>query len=111
MQPDSNTTLPLFVYGSLIDPVHCAQVLGYFADAVPAVLYDFERGHSRHWYVRRREGARTDGLLLANLNARDYATLDLYEEVPTLYQRAQVEVAVRDGQTVRCWIYLPTDWA
>jgi hypothetical protein len=43
MQPDSNTTLPLFVYGSLIDPVHCAKVLARFAAAVPAVLYEYER--------------------------------------------------------------------
>jgi len=110
MQPDPNTTLPLFVYGSLIDPVHCAEVLGRFAAAVPAVLYEYERGHSRHWYIRRRDGAETHGLLLANLDARDYANLDRYEEVPTLYTRAQVEVTGRDGALIRCWIYLPTDW-
>jgi gamma-glutamylcyclotransferase (GGCT)/AIG2-like uncharacterized protein YtfP len=110
MQPDSNTPLPLFVYGSLIDPVHCAEVLGRFADAVPAVLDQYERGHSRHWYIRRRDGAETHGLLLANLEARDYAILDQYEEVPMLYTRAQVDVTRQDGAVIRCWVYLPTDW-
>jgi gamma-glutamylcyclotransferase (GGCT)/AIG2-like uncharacterized protein YtfP len=110
MQPDPNTSLPLFVYGSLIDPVHCAEVLGRFVDAVPAVLGHYERGCSRHWYIRRRQGAETHGLLLANLDAHDYAVLDRYEEVPTLYTRAQVEVTRQDGAVIRCWVYLPTDW-
>lgn len=110
MQHDPNATLPLFVYGSLIDPVHRAEVLGHFVDAVPAVLHDHERGHSQFWYVRRREGAETRGLLLANLDARDYAILDRYEEVPTLYRRGQVEVTASDGAIIRCWVYLPADW-
>jgi hypothetical protein len=110
MQPDPNTPLPLFVYGSLIDPVHCAEVLGRFVDAVPAVLGHYERGRSRHWYIRRRQGAETHGLLLANLDAHDYAVLDRYEEVPTLYTRTQVEVTRQDGAVIRCWVYFPTDW-
>jgi gamma-glutamylcyclotransferase (GGCT)/AIG2-like uncharacterized protein YtfP len=111
MQHDPNATIPLFVYGSLIDPVHRAEVLGRLADAVPAVLHEYERGHSRHWYIRRREGAETYGLLLVNLDARDYAILDRYEEVPTLYTRAKVEVTMRDGAPISCWVYLPIDWA
>jgi hypothetical protein len=43
MQPDPNTTLPLFVYESLIDPVHCAKVLARFAASVPAVLNEYVR--------------------------------------------------------------------
>ena len=110
MQQDPNATLPLFVYGSLIDPVHRAEVLGHPADAVPAVLREYERGHSRYWYIRRREGAEIYGLLLVSLDERDYAILDRYEEVPALYTRAQVEVTMQDGTLIRCWIYLPTDW-
>jgi gamma-glutamylcyclotransferase (GGCT)/AIG2-like uncharacterized protein YtfP len=103
--------LALFVYGSLIDPAHRVEVLGHAADGMPATLHGFERRRSLHWYVRRCEGARTDGFLLTNLDAHDYATLDAYEEVPTLYTREQIEVTDSDGATVRCWIYLPTAWA
>ena len=100
--------LPLFVYGSLIDPVHRAEVLGHPAEGVPAILHGFERGRSRYWFIRRREGVQIDGLVLANLDERDYATLDAYEEVPTLYTREQIGVNGSDGALTRCWVYLPT---
>ncbi len=103
--------LPLFVYGSLIDPVHRAEVLGHFADAVPATLHGFERGRSRYWFIRPCDGARLDGFLLTGLDEHDYATLDAYEEVPALYTRDQIEVSARDGALIRCWVYLPTGWA
>lgn len=80
--------LPLFVYGSLIDPVHRAEVLGHFADAVPATLHGFERGRSRYWFIRPCDGARLDGFLLTGLDEHDYATLDAYEEVPALSSAA-----------------------
>jgi hypothetical protein len=107
----SEPMLALFVYGSLIDPAHCAEVLGHAADGIPAILHDFERRRSLHWYVRRCEGASTDGFLLKNLDAHDYATLDAYEEVPMLYTREQIEVTDREGASVLCWVYLPTVWA
>jgi Gamma-glutamyl cyclotransferase, AIG2-like len=103
--------LPLFVYGSLIDPVHRAEVLGHPVDGVPATLHGFERGRSRYWFIRRREGVQIDGLVLANLDERDYATLDAYEEVPTLYTREQIDVVGLEGMIIRCWVYLPTAWA
>ena len=103
--------LALFVYGSLIDPTHRAEVLGHAADGTPVTLHGFERCRSLHWYSRRCARASTDGLLLANLDADDYATLDAYEEVPTLYTREQIEVSDSAGAVVRCWVYLPTDWA
>jgi len=75
VEPDANTKLTLFVYGSLIDPIHRAEVLGHFADGVPAILHDYARGRSLHWYIRRRPGTQTEGLVLTNLDARDLATL------------------------------------
>ena len=36
----ANTMLPLFVYGSLIDPVHRAEVLGHPAEGVPATGWE-----------------------------------------------------------------------
>ncbi len=111
MESESKPTLPLFVYGSLIDPIHRAEVLGHLAAGVPAILQGFVRGRSRHWYVSRREGAETAGLVLTDLDARDFAALDRYEDVPTLYTREQVEVVAMNGALIRCWVYLPTGWA
>ena len=51
------------------------------------------------------------GCCSTDLDSGDYAVLDLYEEVPTLYTREQVEVMGQGGARIRCWVYLPTDWA
>jgi gamma-glutamylcyclotransferase (GGCT)/AIG2-like uncharacterized protein YtfP len=111
MESEIKTTLALFVYGSLIDPVHRAEILGHTAAGIAAVLRGYMRGRSRYWYVLNREGAETEGLLLNDLDAQDLAALDAYEDVPTLYTRELVEAAGADGTSVRCWIYLPTAWA
>jgi cation transport regulator ChaC len=111
MESEADTQLPLFVYGSLIDPIHCAEILGHFADGVPAILHGYARGRSGHWYIRRCAGAQTEGLVLTDLDAHDFATLDCHEEVPTLYTREQIEVAGTGGTLIRCWVYLPTAWA
>ena len=101
----------LFVYGSLIDPINRAEVLGHLADAVPALLHGYARTRSLHWYIRRCAGAQTEGLVLTDLDAHDFATLDRYEEVPTLYTREQIEVVDMGCALIRCWVYLPTAWA
>jgi gamma-glutamylcyclotransferase (GGCT)/AIG2-like uncharacterized protein YtfP len=111
VEPEANTTLLLFVYGSLIDPIHRAEVLGHFADGVPVILYGYARARSGHWYIQRCEGAQTAGLVLTDLEAQDFATLDRYEEVPSLYTREQIEVVDMGGALIRCWVYLPTAWA
>jgi hypothetical protein len=49
--------------------------------------------------------------VLTGLDARDFATLDRYEEVPTLYTREQIEVVGPGDTLIRCWVYLPTAWA
>jgi cation transport regulator ChaC len=101
----------LFVYGSLIDPIHRGEVLDHFVDGVPAILHGYARARSLHWYIHRCAGAQTDGLVLTDLDAHDFATLDRYEDVPTLYTREQVEVVDMGGAPIRCWVYLPTAWA
>jgi hypothetical protein len=111
MKSEAHMELPLFVYGSLIDPDHRVEIIGRAIDGTSATLHDFERGRSLHWYVRRCDGAHTEGLILADLDSGDYAVLDLYEELPTLYTRKQVEVMGQGGARIRCWVYLPTDWA
>jgi gamma-glutamylcyclotransferase (GGCT)/AIG2-like uncharacterized protein YtfP len=99
----------LFVYGSLIDPVHRVEIIGREVEAVPATIKGYERGHRRHFYLRKQDGVETQGFLLVGLTAADFEVLDQYEEVPVLYTRESAEVIDENGATVRCFLYLPTD--
>jgi len=101
----------LFVYGSLIDPAERVALLGRPVDAAPARLPGYQRGQKRYHLVARRAGALTDGAILEGLGPRDFAILDAYEEVPRLYTRERIEVLGADGRPLKCWIYLPTEWA
>lgn len=103
--------LPLFVYGSLIDAEHRAEIIGRPVEALPAALPGYERGKRRYWYIRARHGALVEGAILTELTAADFAALDEYEEVPALYTRERVRVRLRDGPEQECWIYVPTGWA
>jgi gamma-glutamylcyclotransferase (GGCT)/AIG2-like uncharacterized protein YtfP len=104
--PAEETTL--FVYGSLCDAAHRAEIIGRPVAAISAVIHDYERGRAGHFYLRRRPGVVTDGDLLLGLTAQDFATLDRYEDLPRLYRRDKVGVIATDGSRVRCWVYLPT---
>ena len=101
----------LFVYGSLIDPAERMRLLGRPIDAIPARLPGYVRGRKRYYFVAEEPGAVTDGAILESLTARDFTILDAYEEVPTLYTRARIEVVAADARKIKCWIYLPTKWA
>ena len=105
-RPDEATTL--FVYGSLRDPVRRHDIIGRRVDTLPATLDSYEPGHARFFYIRKRPGTSTAGLLLLNLTPQDFEKLDHYEEVPRLYTREKIDVFVRGGHRVRCWVYLPT---
>jgi hypothetical protein len=98
----------LFVYGSLLDPVHREAIIGRRVDTMPAALRDYEPGRARYFYIRRRSGASTTGLLLLNLTPDDFRALDRYEEIPRLYTRDKVKVLDQSGHPLRCWVYLPT---
>jgi gamma-glutamylcyclotransferase (GGCT)/AIG2-like uncharacterized protein YtfP len=102
--------LPLFVYGSLIDPVHRAEIIGRMVEAVPAILEGYERGKRRYWFIRPRAGAATSGAILSDLTGKELAALDKYEEAPTLYTRERVSVTAHNGEDRECWVYLPTGW-
>jgi gamma-glutamylcyclotransferase (GGCT)/AIG2-like uncharacterized protein YtfP len=104
--PDEATSL--FVYGSLVDEGHREEILGRRVDAVAATVRNYERGRGRHFFVRKRLGASTAGLLVLDLSERDFAALDRYEEIPMLYTREKITVELADGNAARCWIYLPT---
>jgi gamma-glutamylcyclotransferase (GGCT)/AIG2-like uncharacterized protein YtfP len=103
---DEDSTL--FVYGSLLAEPHRQQILGRQISAIPATLRGYERKRRRHFFIPARAGSSTIGLMLLNLNARDFRTLDRYEELPTLYTREKVSVEDSAGELRRCWIYLPT---
>jgi len=105
-KPDEATTL--FVYGSLLDPVRREEIIGRRIDIMPATLPDYELGRAHYFYIRKRPGVGTAGLLLLNLTQRDFQALDRYEEIPRLYTREKVEVFDQSGNPVRCWVYLPT---
>jgi gamma-glutamylcyclotransferase (GGCT)/AIG2-like uncharacterized protein YtfP len=104
--PDEATTL--FVYGSLLDPARCEQVIGRRTDIIPATLHDYELGRARYFYIRKHPGISTAGIILLNLTSRDFEMLDRYEEVPRLYRREKINVVDESGNPVRCWVYLPT---
>ncbi len=103
-----NEESSLFVYGSLVDEAHRIEIIGRRVEAVAATLHDYERGRGRHYFIRPRPHAVTDGFLLLDLSAADFATLDEYEEIPTLYTREKVTVELADGIRARCWVYVPT---
>jgi gamma-glutamylcyclotransferase (GGCT)/AIG2-like uncharacterized protein YtfP len=101
----------LFVYGSLMDPAERVRLLARVVEAVPARLPGYQRGQKRYYFVVKRADAVTDGAILEGLGPRDFAILDAYEDVPTLYTRDRIEVLTADGHRIECWIYLPTGWA
>jgi gamma-glutamylcyclotransferase (GGCT)/AIG2-like uncharacterized protein YtfP len=98
----------LFVYGTLLDAAHRTSLLGREVAAAPARLDGYERRCARYFYIVRRAGTETPGLVLSGLGERDFAVLDRYEAVPRLYTRKKIEVADAGGAALRCWVYLPT---
>jgi gamma-glutamylcyclotransferase (GGCT)/AIG2-like uncharacterized protein YtfP len=101
----------LFVYGSLMDPAERLRVLGRAVDAIPARLPGYARDRKQYYFVAKQSDAVTNGAILEGLSAPDLAALDEYEQVPALYTRERIEVVAADGRKIKCWIYLPTDWA
>jgi gamma-glutamylcyclotransferase (GGCT)/AIG2-like uncharacterized protein YtfP len=105
------TTTPapdtLFVYGSLLAEAKRAEILGHGVEVIAARLAGFERRRGRYFYIVPAAGVETAGLAMLHLTDADWHRLDAYEELPTLYTRAEVEVTTSAGM-VRCWVYLPT---
>ena len=98
----------LFVYGTLLDPAFRERLLGHPVGSRPARLDGYRIARGRHFYLAAAPDARADGLLLLDLSADDFATLDRYEEVPHLYTREPAEALAPSGEKLRCWVYMPT---
>jgi hypothetical protein len=107
----NNDSELLFVYGTLMNPAERLRLLGRPIDASPARLPGYARGRKRYYFVATQADAVTDGAILEGLSASDFAILDDYENVPTLYTRERIEVIAADARKIECWIYLPTKWA
>jgi len=93
----------LFVFGTLLDPITRARVLGHPlrpSETVPALIEGCERVQTRgrHYPVLIREpGGVVDGLLLTKLSARERARLKVYEGPE--YQLVRMRVrALRKGE-------------
>ena len=105
--------LPLFVYGTLTDPVLRERVLGRRELAcAPARLANYERVSKPDYpypFVAPSTGGLVDGLALLDLTVADYAILDEYEDVAeATYERVRVEIELlQDGprRTVPAWVY------
>jgi gamma-glutamylcyclotransferase (GGCT)/AIG2-like uncharacterized protein YtfP len=105
-----SSELPLFIYGSLLDPNHRAEIIGRPVAAVAASLHGYERGKRRYWFIRPCGNGTVEGAILTDLTAADIEVLDRYEEVPRLYTRELVTVTLADGSELECQVYLPTGW-
>jgi gamma-glutamylcyclotransferase (GGCT)/AIG2-like uncharacterized protein YtfP len=107
----SSDNATLFVYGTLLNPAERIRLLGRAVDGSAARLSGYARGQKRYFFVARREGAHTEGMLLKELTPRDFEILDEYEGVPRLYKRELVVANDNGGSPIECWVYLPTGWA
>lgn len=100
----------LFVYGSLMRDTERKRLLGRSVGAIPARLDGYRRGQSKYYFVARDSDAETEGAILLDLTERDFQILDEYEDTPRIYTRERISVIGSDGQSIECWIYLPTGW-
>ena len=88
----------LFVYGSLVDPRRLDEVLGtrFLGERLRARLAGYERVTVPTFdypFLIAREGSTVEGVLIRDLDAKQLADLDRYEEVESgLYSRASVDV-------------------
>jgi gamma-glutamylcyclotransferase (GGCT)/AIG2-like uncharacterized protein YtfP len=98
----------LFVYGTLLDPGCRERLLGHPVPARPVRLEGYRVARGRYFYIVAAPGERTEGLLLLDLSAADFAILDRYEELPRLYTRETAEVIAPSGEKLGCWVYMPT---
>ncbi len=106
-------TLPLFVYGTLLDEKLAAGLLERPVLAEPARLQDFELLRLEGFpypTVFHAPGENVEGRLYRGLTDGDYERLDAYEGVgEELYQRIEARAAGGDGASEAVFTYTPTE--
>ena len=102
----------LFVFGTLLDPVTRARVLGRplrSSESVPALIEGCERvqARGRHYPVLIRDpGGAVDGLLLPKLSARERARLKVYEGSEYRLVRMRVRSLQRGNPLVWTHVFM-----
>ena len=113
----SEQRLPLFAYGTLVDPTFVSALLERPVHAEPAVLTDFQLvplTGIAYPVVVEAPGNEVQGRLYRLLSAEDYTRLDAYEGVREgLYQRRVAEVTSGKDRTgpassEPAFVYVPT---
>ena len=106
------SSLPLFVYGTLLDPSVRARVLGVKQEvtARPARLAGYRRlvipGFEYPVIAAGEPSDSVEGQLLDGLSHADYAVLDEYEDVAEgLYARVRVTVDTEVGPKA-AWVFV-----
>jgi gamma-glutamylcyclotransferase (GGCT)/AIG2-like uncharacterized protein YtfP len=110
---DLREPLPLFVYGTLTDPVFTRNLLEHPVSAVEARLPGFETVYFpglAYPTVLQSDDGTSEGRLYRGLGEEDFRRLDAYEGVGEgLYQRVRVLVEATDrGDSEPAWVYLAT---
>jgi hypothetical protein len=100
-----------FFYGTLIDPDVRRIVLGELAPAEVerAMLSGWERVKVRNAtfpMIRRRAGARVEGVLARGLDAEARRRLVAYED-ESAYDVFEVAVALASGKRLGAWVFAP----
>jgi hypothetical protein len=106
--PSYNEDSTLFPYGSLVSEARRVELLARHVVSVPATLYGYAVRRARYFYISPEAGTATEGLLLLDLTRVDFEIFDTYEELPILYNREKIEVIDSEGESQRCWVYMPT---
>ena len=108
-------SLPLFVYGTLLDSTFTSQLLERPVLPEAAELLDFELLELPglpYPVVGRAPGHKIEGRIYRKLSQDDFGRLDAYEGVAEgLYQRAIGEVRSTESDspsTERGYVYVPT---
>ena len=108
-------SLPLFAYGTLLDPTFASQLLERPVLPEPAELLDFERLDLLglpYPVVGQAPGKKVVGQLYRHLSLDDFERLDAYEGVAEgLYQRTMCEIVSSDSDSSaveRGYVYVPT---
>ncbi len=112
-RPGAAVPPPLFVYGTLTDPLFMGRLLEREVVEEPATLVEYRRlelASLGHAVVVPEAGGEVEGLLYRGLTEADYERLDAYEGVAEgLYRRqaAEARTARRDREAVV--VYVPTE--